>query len=164
MDNGPHALDLIRYLFGEINSVSAQKSNYQDIEVEDTAKLTLFLENGTLGTVDLSWSASVPSQAYLEIYGEDGAALLDLQGITYKFKTWDEWKRIPGRINAKEAFARQIDHFVDSITGKRPLIIGNEDGLKSQMAIEAAYKSIQTSDTVNMNAASGRHRSSPALK
>ena len=148
MDNGPHALDLIRYLFGEIDAVSAQKSNYQDIEVEDTAKLTLFLENGTLGTVDLSWSAAVPSRTYLEIYGEDGAALLDLQGITYKFKTWDEWKRIPNKANHKEAFSRHINHFVDSLMTKRPAILGKGDGSRSQVVIEAAYKSVERNGTV----------------
>ncbi len=148
IDNGPHAIDLVRYLLGEIKAVSAQTSNYQDIEVEDTAKLTLFLENGILGTVDLSWSASVPSRTYLEIYGEDGAALLDLQGIAYKFKTWDEWKRIPNKANYKEAFSRQINHFVDSLITKRPAVLGNGEGSRSQVVIEAAYKSVEHNGTV----------------
>jgi len=142
MDSAPHAIDLIRYLFGEIETVSAQKKNYQEIEVEDTAKLVFLLKNGASGTVDLSWSVAVPPQTYLEIYGEDGSAFLDLKGITYKFKTWVEWKRVPSQVNSKEAFARQIDHFVEAIIGKKPSITNNEDGLRSQIAIESAYESI----------------------
>ncbi len=41
MDNGPHAFDLIRYLFGEVTSIAAQTSSVQHLEVEDTAKVDL---------------------------------------------------------------------------------------------------------------------------
>ncbi len=37
MDNGPHAFDLIRFVFGDIVSVSAATATHQPIEVEDTA-------------------------------------------------------------------------------------------------------------------------------
>lgn len=143
MDNGPHAADLIHYLFGEIQDVSAGTSKHQCIEVEDTAKLIFRLRNGTVGAVDLSWSVAVPPRTYLEIYGEDGTALLDAEGINYRFKTWDEWKRVPNRVNIKQAFARQIDHFVDAIMGKSPLVLGNEEGLKSQIVIESVYESVK---------------------
>jgi len=142
MDNGPHAIDLIRYLMGEIREISAQAGHFQAIPVEDTSKLTFYMDSGSVGTADLSWSASIPSRSYLEIYGEDGAALLDFEGITYKYKTWNDWKRIPNRLKAKESFSRQIDHFVDAIRNGKPTRIDNQDGLKAQMAIEAAYESI----------------------
>ena len=143
MDTAPHAIDLIRYLLGEIKTVSAQINNFQNIEVEDTAKLTFVLAGGASGTADISWSNAVPSPSYLEIYGEDGSALLDLKGISYKFKTWGEWKRIPNKASIKEAFARQIDHFVDGVKGKSPSITVTGDGLASQILIEAAYGSLR---------------------
>jgi predicted dehydrogenase len=141
IDNASHAIDLVRYLFGEVSSISAQVKTLQEIEVEDTAKLTLFMENGGFGTVDLSWNVSVPSRTYLEIYGEDGTALLDAEGVTYKFKTWNEWKRIPNQATIQEAFVRQTNHFVNSIANKKPAVLNNDDGLKSQLIIEAAYRS-----------------------
>jgi predicted dehydrogenase len=143
MDNASHAIDIIRYLFGEITSISAQAGNYQKIAVEDNAKLTLFMESGFFGTIDISWDLSIPSNTYLEIYAEDGTALLDLTGITYKLKTWNEWKRIDNRATIKEAFPRQIDHFVNSILSKKPIILTSEDGLKSQIVIDAAYESLK---------------------
>jgi predicted dehydrogenase len=143
MDNAAHAVDLVRYLFGDITSISAHARNYQDIAVEDIAKLTLFMDKGFFGTVDISWDISVPSNTYLEIYGEDGTALLDLNGITYKLKTWNEWKRIDNRANMKEAFSRQVEHFVTSIMSKKPTMLTNEDGLKSQVVIDAAYESLK---------------------
>src|SRR5439155_23524324 len=90
MDNGPHALDLIQFLLGNVRNVSAYSSRIQNLEVEDTAQLTVRLENGAIGSIDLSWSSSTPAKAYLEIYGEEGSALLDGKGLTYKFKTWSE--------------------------------------------------------------------------
>lgn len=141
MDNGAHTVDLVHYLFGEIENISAEVSSHQNIEVEDTAKLVIRLTDGTAGTIDLSWSVSVAPSAYLEIYGEDGSALLDAEGISYRLKTWKEWKRISNRVSINEAFARQIEHFVEAMRGKTPLIVGNGEGLKAQIVIEAAYES-----------------------
>lgn len=148
MDNGPHAIDLIRYLFGEIRAVSAAVSNLQDIPVEDTGRLSVTLANGVTGTAEMSWSVPIPSQTYLEIYGENGAALLDFQGISYKFKTWNEWKRTPNGLNVHEAFARQMNHFVDSIMTGNSSRVCNADGEKSQIVIEAAYASVNQCKTV----------------
>jgi perosamine synthetase len=150
MDNGPHAVDLTRFLFGDVRTVAVHASNYQNLGVEDTAQLTLCMVNGAVGTIDLSWSNSVPAKNYLEIYGEDGAALLDFEGISYRFKTWTEWKRIPNPVNIKEAFARQINHFVNAVRNKTSLTTGNDDGLKSQMLIEAAYDSLKQGTRVSI--------------
>ncbi len=149
MDNGPHAIDLIRYLLGEVESVTVQTAHHRQVEVEDTAMLTFFLCNGPFGSVDLSWNSSVPSKTYLELYGEDGAILMDLQGLTCKYKTWEDWKRIPNRVTIEEAFARQINYFVRSIQGDRSSsILTNEDGLKSQIIVEAAYESVKRDSKV----------------
>lgn len=149
MDNAGHAVDLVRYLFGGISSISAQARNYQKIAVEDSAKLTLFLESGCFGTVDVSWDISVPSNAYLEIFGEDGSAFLDIEGVTYKLKTWNEWKRINNRATMKEAFSRQVDHFANAIITRKPTVLTNEDGLKTQIVIDAAYKSLKKNSPVD---------------
>ena len=143
MDNGPHVIDLIRYLFGEVKSISADVANYQNMDVEDTGTLHFTTTSGARGSAEMSWSISVPSKAYLEIYGEDGTAFLDPEGINYKFKTWSEWKRVPNQVTGPEAFARQINHFVDAILGKPPTIVTNADGIQSQVVVEAAYESVK---------------------
>ena len=38
MDNGPHAADLMRFLFGDIKTITAQVARIQDLEVEDRCK------------------------------------------------------------------------------------------------------------------------------
>ena len=146
MDNGPHAIDLVRYLLGEVKDVSAQLTNFQDLEVEDTAQLNLILENGAVGTVDISWSTSIPAQNYMEVYGENGTILLDIKGISYRFKTWNEFKRVPNQLDAKGAFALQFHHFVKAISGKEPMVVRNEDGLETQKIIAKAYASLEPDD------------------
>lgn len=143
MDNGPHAIDLVRYLLGEVKDISAQLTNFQDLEVEDTAHLNLTLESGAIGTVDISWSTAIPAQNYMEIYGENGTVLLDLKGISYRFKTWNEFKRVPNQLDPKGAFALQFDHFIKAVTGKEPTVVRNEDGLATQEIIEKAYASLE---------------------
>jgi len=144
MDNGPHAVDLIAHLFGPISSVMAQTGQSQEIDVEDTAQLICRLQDGIVGTIDLSWSVGVPSKAYLEIYGDTGTALLDLEGVSYKFKTWTDWQRIANQTPIPAEFARQIDHFVDAIGSGRPSVVANADGLNTQRILGAAYRSVDS--------------------
>ena len=150
MDNGPHAVDLIRYLFGEISQVAAEVSTLQPLSVEDTGRLNVTLENGVRGTADMSWSIVLPSQAYLEIYGEDGTALLDWDGLSYKFKLWTEWKRVPNQLDVHGVFGRQIDHFVEAILHKSPQIVRNEEGWKAQLVLAAAYDSVKQSRLISV--------------
>ena len=152
MDNGPHAADLMRFLFGDVKSITAQVGSIQNLEVEDTAKLDVCMENQTVGTGDLSWCVRIPPRSYLEIYGEDGAASLDPDGISYKFKTWSEWKRVANQVDVKGAFARQIHYFVDAVLGQNPLSLGNGEGVASQRVIEAAYQSVEQDRKINITA------------
>lgn len=155
MDNGPHAADLIRFLFGDVKDISAEVGCVQNLEVEDTAKLNIRMESTAVGTGDLSWSVRVPSQSYLEIYGENGAAALDAAGISYKFTTWNEWKRVPNDVDVKGAFARQIRYFIDAVQGHNPLCLGNGEGVMSQRIIEAAYQSVEQNRKIAVMSARG---------
>jgi predicted dehydrogenase len=68
---------------------------------------------------------------------------LDPEGISYKFKTWKEWKRVNNQTSIKDAFNRQIDHFIAAVKKEGTSVVGNEEGIRSQLAIEAAYESIR---------------------
>jgi len=56
-----HDIDLMRHLYGEIESVQALASNaVRGFEVEDTAVVALRFRNGALGTVTVSDTAAAP--------------------------------------------------------------------------------------------------------
>ncbi len=150
MDNGPHAIDLIQYLFGEMDSVDTQALDAKNVGIEDTAKINFSLKSGVKGTIDVSWAAWVTPDHYLEIYGDEGAVFLDMKGITYKYKTWSEWKRVANKSGPAEGFNRQIDHFIEAVQKNRTSVIGSEAGLKAQKVIEAAYKSLAEKSKINV--------------
>lgn len=145
MDNGPHAFDLVRHLLGEIEQVEAKVIQGQAIPVEDTAQVHCQLKDGAWGIIDLSWTLPVPSKTYFEIYGEEGSMALDFDGLSYKYKSWNEWKRLPNDVPIKDAFARQMEHFVSTIQGNSPNVTNMNDGLRSQEVIAEAYRSINKS-------------------
>jgi perosamine synthetase len=139
MDNGPHAFDLLRHLLGPIEQLSVQSRTIQKIGVEDTVQILCTLKNGASGSIDLSWNTPIPSKTYLEIYTQEGCLLLDFEGLSYKFKTWDAFKHIPNQGDPKMAFNRQIDHFVDAISGKQASVTDAKDGLEAQILIGKSY-------------------------
>jgi perosamine synthetase len=143
MDNGPHAFDLVRHLLGDVSDVQARASRPQELAVEDTAQISCSLQNGASGTIDVSWTMPAPSDTYMEIYAQEGTLLLDFDGLSYKFKNWDEYKRIPNKRPAKQAFNEQLDHFVRCIGGAKPSVITIDDGLQAQILIEKAYQSLK---------------------
>jgi perosamine synthetase len=147
MDNGSHAFDLVRYILGDFNIVSTGINHHQYLDVEDTARILVRLQEGASGMIDLSWSAGVPSSSYLEVYGEEGSLFLDLKGISYKFKTWGAWKRVDNKTDEKDGFSRQINHFIDCVEGQMPLVIEPCDGIKTQVMIETAYQSFKTKES-----------------
>lgn len=56
-----HDIDLMRHLYGEIDSVQAFASNaVRGFEVEDTAVVALRFRNGALGTITVSDTAAAP--------------------------------------------------------------------------------------------------------
>ena len=58
-------------------------------------------------------------------------------------------------MDAKGAFARQIDYFVNAVLGQNPLSLGNGEGVASQRVIEAAYQSVEQDRKINITADRG---------
>jgi predicted dehydrogenase len=146
-DNGPHAFDLARHLLGGIVSIEASVSRHQPIDVEDTVNVHCELARGGVLTIVMSWSLPVPARHYLELYGTQGTALLELGALTYRLRTWSEWKRVAG-VPVKDGFARQVEHFVAAVRGCAPTRTTLEDGVEAQRLVEAAYRSLRTGRTV----------------
>jgi len=143
IDNGVHAVDLFRFLFGEVKNISARIATFtQDINVEDTARLLLEMENGSFGTIDLSWSIPYPQSFYLEVYGSEGSIMVGWDTLRYRNREMKEWIEEKEKFNAEEkAFTREINHFVDCIKGKETPTVNGVDGLRALEVIETAYKS-----------------------
>ncbi len=144
IDNGSHAVDVIRYLVGPIKSVYAQAGKKtQSIRVEDTARLHFETENQIIGMVDLSWSLYKHTANYVNIFGTLGTIEVGWQ----QSQIWDaknKTSKVFGSGYKKiDAFINQMEHFVDCIQKKAKPLLGIEDAVESVRVIEAAYTSVR---------------------
>ena len=75
LDEGIHAADFLRWLFGDPLSVSATLGQGRGLRVEDTALAVFRWADGMIGEIATSWDFHAADTS-VEIYGTKGTALL----------------------------------------------------------------------------------------
>ena len=143
MDLGPHSVDLLRYLIGEVNAVSAfYDSTKRGIAVEETGGIFLRFDNGAQAFTDLSFS--VPQcDIVLELYGTEGTVWV-YNDDGWKMKTYfaGEQQLIPSQY--EDLYQCQFEHFADCVqNGALPITTGF-DGLRANEILAAAYRAGET--------------------
>lgn len=156
IDEGIHAADLLRWLFGDPEWVSAVTSRAGlGLAVEDTAVATFAYADGLIAEISTSWCFQA-AEASVEIFGTDGTVILtgvDLASRDHgrapylKYfsrkgdaSTWVGLDMTPGFLTPAfhEQGPRQF--FRCLIDGSQPPVT-LEDGMRSLAMIEAAYRS-----------------------
>jgi len=169
MDMGSHCIDLLEMFFGRLKSVSCFiNSNVHTYKSEDSAIVSLFFENGALGTVDTYFC--IPdnsSKNMLELYGSKGSILAKGtigQGEAGEMIAYLEGKDAgydaqqarssgdgmvvkPAPVNMYKA---EIEEFSLAILEKREPKNNLEIGLQSQKVLAACYKSARTGKVVEV--------------
>ncbi|GAA4993917.1 Gfo/Idh/MocA family oxidoreductase [Actinopolymorpha pittospori] len=169
---GIHAIDLLRWLIGEVVEVQAVASTTKliapDRKTEDSAIMILKFENGCIGECTVSYVLRDPKMAGswdlmpLQIFGEDGSVQMDdddqIRVYSHASTGGDEAVELllptKGPVGAppppNEGMAGAIDHLIECISGgATPLTDGN-DARKSLAVIEAAYRSVNESRPVRV--------------
>ena len=78
MDAGPHSFYLIKWLFGEFDSLQATCWKLvEESEVEDNAVVCGRLQNGGLFVSEFSFTAEIPWGERFEVYGDKGSIIVD---------------------------------------------------------------------------------------
>ena len=146
IDNGSHAVDLTRYLFGPIRQVLAIGGlRIQPVPVEDTARLQVRTESAAVGVIDLSWSLHKPDVPFVTVHGSHGTLCLGWKESRYRLATSPDWVRFGSGYDKLAAFRNQLVNFARAIRGHEPLRITSDDAIASVATIEAAYKSMRRS-------------------
>ena len=84
MNQGAHAVDLVRWLGGPIETVAACSTNVQHaIEAEDTISVVLRFRNGGLGTIQVTTCASRNHPAVVQVQGTEGSATSTGAGLSF---------------------------------------------------------------------------------
>ena len=169
-----HEIGIMRYLFGEVDRVTASLSNVtRGFEVEDSAAITFSFENGALGTFilsdtsasDKSWEMTAgenpayphfPDQNCYHFSGTNGS--LDFPSMRYKTyegcaerSWWSEFNE--GRLPSEpiDPLSAQLQHFVDVIRGTAVPLVPTMDGYRNMVVLEAIRIAAREERTVALS-------------
>ena len=141
-DLGTHSLDILMWLFGDVESITADikvvVGNYGDCD--ESGEALLKFKNGITGTLAAGW-VDVDNPIPLLISGTEGHAFLNNRDLYFKSKNVpgadgsSPWTELPRKLPLPLA------QFVDAVAGKpgMPLVTPREAAARVSV-MEAAYK------------------------
>ncbi len=150
-----HEIDYIRFLAGEIVSVSAQASRLSNLEInaEDTADLLFKLSSGVMGSIHLDMTDRAQTRK-CRLVGTEGTILWD--GIKHQVDFYlaknKSWEAIYSGENydRNEMYLEELRHFVDCVENKKtPSVTGN-DGRRALQIVLAAKQSAKIGKVVTI--------------
>jgi D-apiose dehydrogenase len=164
-DLGIHALDIARFLFGDVQNLNARMKRVNpNIKGEDVATMMLEHGGGVTSIVDCSYASIREVEAFpetlLEIDGTHGSMKLD-QGyqltVTNRSGTTHHdvsppllsWASKPWH-NIQESVLNIQQHWIDCLKNNAEPQTSGRDNLKTFALVEAAYQSAATGQTIQI--------------
>ena len=148
-----HEIDYVRWLMGEISSVSAlfAKTSDLEIDVDDTAELLCGFSSGAIGSIHLDMTLRAPKRTCW-ISGTDGVLAWDaIAGEAKRFRTSEGWTVLSQNDGDRNVmYVEEIKHVFACARGtERPLVDG-EDGLRVVEIAEAARRAFREGRKVTL--------------
>lgn len=147
-DIGVHCIDSLRYILqDEIAEVGtlAQRDQHSG-EAEASAQLNLKFLKGTLGSIAVSLRTQYRTP--VEIIGTEGTLrAYDAFNVErpINLQLWRNSTLVDEQtLSNFDTYALQLDAFSAAIEQKRDFEIPGEEGLKNQLVLDAAYRSIRS--------------------
>lgn len=148
-----HELDYVRWLAGEVTSVSAEigKLSDLDVDVEDTAEIVLRFAGGAIGSVHLNM-VQQPMTRGCRIIGKDGTLIWD--GLTNTVRLFSSsngaWSELhPAETADRNAmYVDELTHFLECVREGRTPCVSGEDGRRVLEIALAAKESAKMQRTV----------------
>jgi predicted dehydrogenase len=154
MDLGVHGIDTLRFILGEVETVTALVDTLAfGYPVEDTATVLLRFRGGVQGVVSVAFSVpSVDEVDFLEVCGTGGRVWTaplqskDSRG-TLRVSTPAGEQRHAFEQSTHQAL---IEAFDRSLEHDEPVPVPGEEGLNGLAVVEAAYESARTGRTIRL--------------
>lgn len=128
-----HELDYVRWLVGEVKTVSAQVGHLSDLEidVEDTAEIVLQFQNGVVGNIHLDMMDRAATRG-CRVVGTEGTLVGDwvshrVQLFSVAASSWSDLHPA-GRRDRNEMYVAELRHFLHCVRGNGLPIVSGEDG------------------------------------
>ena len=158
-DLGVHALDVARFLLGDVSKLTATTKRVNPrIKGEDVATALMEHEGGVTGIMDCSYASKLEEELFpqtlVEIDGTDGSirlsagyrlAVTDANGTEYRDVSPPllPWAERPWH-NIQESVLAIQKHWVESLNGSAVPETSGHDNLKTLRLVEACYRSAET--------------------
>ena len=141
-----HPLDYVRWLMGEVRSLSAHTGQVSGLEldVEDVAEIVLSISNGAIGSIHLDYFQR-PPQHSLAIYLEQGQIQWNnnsgaVQVYHVSSQAWEEITP-PAGFERNDLFLEEMRHFLSLMRGETQSRCSLEDGIHVLNLVEAVHES-----------------------
>ncbi len=141
-----HEIDLARWLVGEVEKVSASMGKLSDLEidVEDTAEITLGFKSGAIGRVHVDMVQRSPVRG-MRVVGTEGTLTWDWQSNRVRVYTEESemWRDLHPAVEMDRngMYITELEHFLDCVTHRTVPVIGGEDGRRVLEIALAAKRS-----------------------
>ena len=152
LDMGIHAMDLCRFLVGEVESVFGLVGTLRKaIEVDDNAVVGLKFAGGrALGYIEVGWTSG-PGFTGVEIYGDEGTLLVDyargvelIKGSTAPDGTQTVNRQALEVQATAGGWAREMETFINCVRDGVPVPVTIDDGVVATAIAEAISRSAET--------------------
>lgn len=168
MNQAIHAVDLLLWLMGPVESVAAHSAclAHERIEVEDTLAALIQFTSGAMGVIEATTSVYPGYPKRIEIHGDKGGVVLVDDAVASWYENGEESpaeemlrmygpKEMSGAASDPMAISfdnhqRQLEDFVRAVReGRSPLVDGVE-GMRAVEVVRAIYRSAQTGERVRL--------------
>lgn len=155
VENVVHAIDGLRFIFGDVKRIYAEGDNFifKNVVPPDSAIFTLRFKNGAIGAIGGGCTSDRRiSQEYLDMHFENGVAQifgkLDWP-INLKLLIREEENVESHKFEGSDGVREEIDHFIDCIKNNKEPISSGEDGEKALEIALGVIKSIKENIVIN---------------
>jgi predicted dehydrogenase len=149
-----HPLDYVRWLFGDVVSLSAITRQVSDLEldVEDVAEIGLVMSPGIIGSIHLDYFQRPPAH-WLAVNCEKGSIHWDNNTGAAKIyevggETWEVIHPPPG-FTRNDLFLEEMRHFLSLINGEVSSRCSLEDGVQALRITSAVHQSSQGHQSIS---------------
>ncbi len=153
LEHSIHDVDMLRFLIGDVDSVSARSTFRHGIEgIEDVVAASIGFTNGAIGTLTTIWhdNLSRPSLRHVEVFCENRTIVIEGDDWYGPVK-WSDADGMFGELSGQDLVAKTaplafIDAnpdaaFVRAVTGGFPGFPDFSIALEAHRVVEAIYRS-----------------------
>jgi predicted dehydrogenase len=140
-----HELDYVRWLGGEVESVACVAGQLSDLEmdVEDTAAITLRLSNRVIAEVHLD----CVQRGYArncKLIGSEGTLIWEFKEGVRQLLPDATWRVYPLTPDSNEMYVAELRHFLACVRGEEVPLVSGADGRRVLEIALAAKQSAQS--------------------